>query len=335
MGARKKVTTRDIAQMCNVSAATVSRIMNGTGSFSEETKRLVFETMRREGYAMDNIETRPASPIVGVLVPNCDNEFFSSLISHINKHLAEKKICVMICESSFDPKREAECLQQFYQIGAIGVILIGCHIWALADAISETIPTILTDSTFDLANFQDYYVVTSDHFVGGQMAAQELLRKGCKKPIIMSNRSSEYEHNARIQGFIQDFASQGIEVPTDSVYQMDLLKSSFIAAEDLVSYLWTKGVDFDSIFACNDWRAYGSLIGLKSMGVKVPEEVKIVGYDGIRVSQYCDMPFTTVQQNTSLLAQNTCDMLWNLINNEPVEKKHVLIPIRLQEGQTT
>ncbi|MCH5352877.1 MAG: substrate-binding domain-containing protein [Acutalibacter sp.] len=92
-------------------------------------------------------------------------------------------------------------------------------------------------------------------------------------------------------------------------------KSSFDSAKDLIAYHWTKGTEFDSVFACSDWRAYGALVALRNMGVKVPEDVKIVGYDGIRVSRYCDVPITTIQQNTQMLSQTVCDTLWNLMQN--------------------
>lgn len=71
------------------------------------------------------------------------------------------------------------------------------------------------------------------------------------------------------------------------------------------------------------------------MGVKVPEDVKIVGYDSIRVSRYCDVPITTIQQNTQMLSQTVCDTLWNVTQNGHAERRHFLIPICLQEGKTT
>lgn len=330
----KRTSLREIARICNLSPTTVSRIANGTGSFSEKTRRLVLETMSREGYSVENItEEISARPMIGCLVPDYTNEIFSDRLAKIDRYFRQKGIGIFTGETRRDSDLEVSLVQEFYQRGAVGIIVIAASNGPMDDL--PPIPTLYMDYSVDAQKYPNTYIVSSDDFVGGQLAAQELYRKGCRKPLVLNIRHVPFGLNQRIQGFFHEFAEHGVQIDIANVLQPETNKSSFESAKDLIIYHWTKGTEFDSVFCGSDWRAYGALVALRSMGVRVPEDIKIVGYDGIRVSRYCDLPITTIRQNTETLSLTACDIMWKLINNEPVEQHQVLVPIYLQEGKTT
>lgn len=332
----KRVSLREIARICNVSPTTVSRIANGIGSFSEETRRLVLDTMAREGYSVESpgsLPANPAKPIVGCLVADFTNEVFSNRLAYIDNYFREKGMMLCACETHRDPVKEAELIQQFCRLGAVGILVIAAIRGMQCEP--QPIPVVYMDHTMDELRNPDTYCVSSDDYIGGRLAAQELYRKGCTNPLILNIRYVPYWDSQRIQGFIRGFEEQGVHISKESILQPELNKTSFDSAKDLITYHWTKGTDFDCVFGASDWRAYGALVALNNLGVRVPEDVKIVGYDGIRVSRYCETPITTIQQNTELLSLTACDMMWKLINGETVEQHQVLVPIRLREGKTT
>jgi len=330
----KRTSLREIARICNLSPTTVSRIANGKGSFSQETRRLVLETMSREGYSVEDItEEASVKPMIGCLVADYTNEIFADRLTKIERHFRQKGIELFTCETRWEPNLEASLIQEFYRRGALGIIVIPASNGPMDNP--PPIPILYMDYSADIQQYPNAYTVSSDDFVGGQLAAQELYRKGCRKPLILNIRHVPFVLNQRIQGFLHEYAEQGIQIDVTNILQPEIKKSSFESAKDLIIYHWTKGTEFDSIFCGSDWRAYGALVALRSMGVRVPEDIKIVGYDGIRVSRYCDVPITTIRQNTEALSLAACDIMWKLINNEPVEQHQVLISICLQEGKTT
>lgn len=336
MRSKKRISMREIARLCNLSHTTVSRILNGTGTFSEETRRLVLNTMLREGYSIEGTalaQQEKAAPMIGCLVADFTNEVFSDRLAEIGRYFQKKGVSVCVFETRRDPDTEVDLAQRLHHMGAAGIIMISPARRIEADLLP--IPLLYMDHTVDEQTDPNAYCVSSDDYVGGRLAAQELLRKGCTKPLILNIRYVPYWLNQRIQGFIKGFEEHGIPIPTENILQTELNKSSFDSAKDLITYHWIKGTEFDCVFGASDWRAYGAMVALRSMGVQVPEEVKIVGYDGIRVSRYCETPITTIQQNSAMMSQVACDMMWKLINGEPVEKKQEVVPIRLQEGKTT
>ena len=334
MRTNKKVSLREIARICNLSPATVSRIVNGTGSFSEETKQLVFDTMKREGYFIkeDEEKTEAFRKTVGCLVPDFSNEIFADRLMILTDFFAEKNIDLIVIPASVEEADLNNKIRLLYRLGVSGIISVVA--WNY-DFLPVNIPIICMDIPGVEIKNPNIYCVSSDEFVGGQLAAETLYRKGCTNPLILNIRYSQYSANQRILGFIKTYEKYGIQINPDRIIDPEYSKSSFLSAKDLVTYYKTKGVEFDSIFAASDWRAYGAIVALKDMGLSVPDDIKVIGYDGIRISRYCELPFTTIKQDTATITKTACNILWKLLNNETVEDHQILIPIYLQEGKTT
>ena len=103
-----------------------------------------------------------------------------------------------------------------------------------------------------------------------------------------------------------------------------------------INNLIDNNIEFDGIFATNEWRAHGALVALQHHNISVPDKVKIVGYDGTYVSKYCNPPITTIYQDKKELAFKSSELLLNLINEETVDsKKDIIIPIKLIKRKTT
>ena len=119
-------------------------------------------------------------------------------------------------------------------------------------------------------------------------------------------------------------------IKTESdIFPADPGKSSYTDALDTVSYLWTKGVEYDSIYAGSDWRAYGSICTLHSLGVR---NVRVVGFDGSQISRFGTYPFPSVQQNPELIAAASVRMLTDLMNENTPEQNSVFVPVQLSHS---
>ena len=321
---------REIAKECNVSAATVSRIANGIGSFKAETKELVLSHLLREGYEVNGQEDSPELRNVALIATDLSNEIFCRIISHIRDDLMKND-----CLLSIYVERENQeyLMDQLLQTRAEGILFLSSPYQPLD--YNSPIPAvhILGNDRSHITYKGKRYSVSSDDYVGGQLAARELLRSGCKRPLILNNRYLHSSISPRVQGFINEFEKEGTSRDEILIYEAEPSKSSFNSANDAVSYLRTRGDRFDCIFACSDWRAYGALVALNNMHLQVPEDIKLIGYDGILISHYSQHPMTTIQQNPDMLAASAVANLLSLMKGEEAEEA-TLIPVQIQKGTT-
>ncbi len=131
-------------------------------------------------------------------------------------------------------------------------------------------------------------------------------------------------------------AKHNITVYKELKLRLDLKIGSFEDAMNAINELIDNNIYFDGIFATNEWRAHGALIALQNHNILVPDNIKIVGYDGTYVSKYSNPPITTIYQDKKNIAFKSSELLLNLINDEPVdENKDIVIPIELIKRKTT
>lgn len=333
--AKKRVSLRDVAREAGVSVATASRVVAGKGSVSEESRRLVMDAVRTCGYVLephDDDTDEQGSPFVGMVAYTCDNELYAQVTDLVSTGLADRGRYLSVLDCSADASREEDAVRQLQHMGATAIILMGARSENFAIENGD-VPFLLVSAS--PISTDALWSVSSDDYVGGRLAAQELLRKGCAAPIVLSNRWTPIGSNRRVRGFVDAFAEAGIVVDEGRLFRGSQGRPSALDANELVAYLWAKGVTFDSVFACNDWRAYGALSALETMGVDVPGQVKIVGYDGTRISRYGSRPITTIQQDGQAIANATLGMLDAIFAGEEPRERRVTLPVRLVPGQTT
>ena len=328
---QKRKSFREIAKDCNVSPATVSRIANGVGSFKEETRSLVVSHLIINGYEIDSENETKATALknIALIVTDLNNEIFCSIIAHLRSYLLERDCLLSIYVENQD---QGYLTEQLLKSQVQGIIFLSRPLEALA--FESPVPAVQVLSESNQITYRGKrYTVNSDDFVGGQLAAQEFLRGGCRRPLILNNRHTHSSVSPRIKGFLYEFENAGISTEDIMIYEGDRNKSSFNSANDAVSYFWTRGDEFDSIFACSDWRAYGALIALKNKNIPVPERIKVIGYEGILISRYSQLPLTTIQQNPDMLATAAADKLLSLMKGEEPEQE-TYIPVQIQTGLT-
>jgi DNA-binding LacI/PurR family transcriptional regulator len=342
---RKKVTIRDIAKIANVSISTVSRVSNGTGRISKETREEIFRIMKENNYQPKseispsannpNNESGLYKQCIGIIVQSITSEFLTSLAGSICENLEEDGYSPLLCDLNNHPEREPAKLNAFYSAGVSGVIIISSRNKHTVSIVRTDIPTIFIDQLIKSSYDVNIYSVCSDHLIGGKLAAEELIKKGCRRPLIFNNRDILPKENERITGFIQQFQEHNLVIDEDLCINMFSHLSNAIEAKNLVTYIKTKGISFDSIYATNDWRAYGAILALRELDIRIPEDVCVIGYDGLYIAQNFDIPITTVAQDIKALSSQTCRMLKQLIAHKPVSKHQIVIPTHLIQGKTT
>ncbi len=322
----RKKSFREIARELQVSPATVSRIAGGVRTFSAETISRVTDALQKEGY-----QTASESSIqrVATVAADLSSELYNKILAALSRYLKRQGVLLEIYLENQDPQA---LLQEIQASRPLGVFLVGTPLHPFS--MESEIPAVQVLSNSHLQWKGKTYAVFSDEYVGGKLAARALIDKSCHQPVILNNRHTASEASLRIRGFLDAWQEAGLSVQDVYIHDGEPFKSAFNSAHDIISYLLVKKQPMDCIFACSDWRAYGAITALQAMNAAVPDRVKVIGFDGERVSRYCALPFATIQQNPDLIATHAWDLLSRLINGEAPVPETVMIPVQIQKGMT-
>ncbi|MBP5593750.1 MAG: LacI family DNA-binding transcriptional regulator [Pseudobutyrivibrio sp.] len=332
MAKKKTVSVKLIAEKCGVSTATISRVLNADPKVAEATRQKVMEALKELNYKPAERNTNIPKK-VAVITRVSHQDYYVSLVHEINKYMAEQGYDVISLSQENSIRSLPGLLDTAYSSNVAGVIIVTADYSSIKNKLMPSIPHVWIDCNEKPDDIKDICTVESDHYVSGRLAAHALINQGCKKPIIITGNNPSRRSAERKSGFFDEFKEAGILLSNDNIIEVQTGTDGFTVTREAVRYVIAKGLDFDSIFAISDWRALGAYTGVITMGKKVPEDIRIIGFDGLSLA--CKtVGITSIQQNTPRLAACSCDQLIKLINGETVQEKHIVIPTGILQGQT-
>jgi LacI family transcriptional regulator len=298
------VTIKQVAARAGVSPMTVSRVLNNSPLVTHVTRDRVLQVMEELGYAPNLLArslVQRQSPIIGLIVTELANPFFAPIISAIQEVVRQHGYFVLIGDSERQPELQANYLGQFQQVQVGGLLItpLTRDTAALAAMRDSGTPVVALARRWEEGDF-----VTADNYAGGKMVAEHLIRLGHK--LIACVSLDEPDHTAitdRIAGFKDAFSAAGLEASDNPQLLSNSLRveDGGRAAETFLSLSPRP----TAAFVIADRLAIGFVDRLLARGVRIPEDVAVVGYDDIRYSAYLSVPLTTVslpKQNIGRLA---------------------------------
>lgn len=326
-------TIRDVARRAGVAVATVSRVLNNRGYISEKTRQKVYAAMDELGYRPNEIARalqKKRSFTLGLIVPTVKHPFFGALVHEIERVVANRGYKLMLTHSLMEKEKEAEYIDLLRRHRVDG-ILLGSHTLEVSVFRNVRLPLV----TFDRRIGKMIPFISPDNYTGGRLATEHLIERGAQKIIYLSGplsfdmlsnqRYQAYVDVLRVHGktpIVYEFNFQAFESPVEGIYG------------DTIIRLFHEHPDVDGIFANADVLAYAALHVAQRLGRKVPEDVKIVGFDDLFLSQIVFPPLTTIRQPISAMAERAVEVLERQIAGESVEIEHVF-PVDLIVRETT
>jgi len=324
----KKYSIKDIAELSGVSVATVSRVINNNGRFSEETRKKVLKVIKDTGYQTNfsakNLRMNKSFS-VGILIPDISNYFFANVVQKIEKILFKRGYSTIICNTARNEEKEFAYLKMLESKGIDGLIVIsGAEAFDINKLNSpQKIPFVCIDR-----KPKDKYntvFIGSDHYQGAFDATESLFLAGCKFPIIASHDHYSSSAIDRIHGFKDALAKYGVNY--DPLKNQIILRSTDGTTK--IDRLLKKYPEIDGVFAINDSIAIEVLSSLLKLGKSVPEDIKLIGFDDDPHDKHSYPTLSSVKQNTDKIAEVTVDNLINLINHTGVTGESITIPVKL------
>jgi LacI family transcriptional regulator len=304
-------TIRDVAKRANVSVATVSRILNGLDGYSDETKQRVLQTIDEIGYQPNAIARslyNKRTQTIGVLFPNLTNDFSSAIISGIEDYANDHDYSILVC-NGMRTRRYLQLLREKQVDGVIfcSYLLTEEYKQAL-DAMK--VPVILVASISDYASIP--YVKVDDKRAAYDATAY-LIRKGHREiAMIAGNEDDPIAGIPRVEGYKKALFEHGIPYGEEKIVYGDFSFESGLIAMDA---LLNGGASFTAIFAASDEMAIGALNRATERGMRIPDDLSIIGYDNLRVSNMVVPSLTTVNQPLCDIGITAAEKLIHMMKN--------------------
>lgn len=317
---------KDVAKQAGVSVGTVSRVINHEQGIKKVTLEKVNKAIKELNYVPDNyargMKTN-RTETVALIVPTIWHPFFSEFAFYVEKELSQINYKLLLCNTD-GFKKEVEYINMLQQNKVDGIIAITYS--PIEDYLNSNIPFVSIDRSY---GSKDIPWVSSDNFSGGQKAAQVLLENNCKNLLFVgSHNKTDNETKNRRNGF-ESFLKEKDVIPR--VFDLEEPFDDFV--RPLTSYL-ENHLDIDGIFAINDFTALDVIDILEKLGKKVPKDVQVIGYDGIKLANEKSYPVSTIKQPLKEMAKEAVRILLSIIENEP-HKLQVTLPISFIDGPTT
>ncbi|MBC2053004.1 LacI family transcriptional regulator [Listeria welshimeri] len=327
----KKTSIKDIAKLSGVSVATVSRVINDNGRFSEETRQKVLAVIKETNYQM-NFSAKSLrmnkSFSVGILVPDISNYFFSSVVQQMEAILFEQGYSTIICNTGRNLDKELAYLNMLESKMVDGLIVIsGADEFGFNYSNAENgIPYVCIDR--QPKDKKDTIFISSNHYQGAFEATEALIHAGAKSPVIFMHSRQSSSAKERLKGFQDALKKNNIQMdPELSIFTMDLQKPDY--QKNSATFV-KKAKKIDGIFAINDHIAIELLNFLPTIGKKIPDDIKLIGFDDTPQCNYTVPKLSSVKQNIPEIAQITVDNLISIIKN-PEQQKQIteIVPVEL------
>jgi LacI family transcriptional regulator len=313
-------TIRDVAREAGVSIATVSRVFNNSSLVSEATAKVVMQVAARFDYwpnsAAQSLTTNRSNTL-GVLLPDLFGEFYSEVIRGIDSLARRESYQIMLSSSHAD--NEEILMAARSMLGRIDGLLMMAPDDASADTVNRIrrrIPLVLLNPATDSAQNCS---VSIDNFSGAREAVNHLLKLGHRRIAMVAGPQGNVDANERLRGFTQALSDAGQDPEEAMVVQGDFRESSgFSAGLELMKCVPRPS----AVFVANDSMAVGLLAALEGLGVDVPRDLAVIGFDDVDIAGYLRPPLTTVHIDAFTLGQRAAQMMVNEIQSPEKGTNH-------------
>lgn len=312
MSPRSHVTIRDVATRAGVSHQTVSRVINNSERVNPETRALVEAAIAELGYqpnAIARFMAQGRTHTLACLSPNLTDYTLASLIEGAESE-ARRQGYFVISASAPDAQTFAQLVQQLVDSQRTeGLLAINPYIDNRFNALPADVPTMLIGA---VARDQKYGSVALDEELAGRQATQYLLGLGHQHIAHITGPLVEDCSKERCLGYLSALRAAGIFPEPSLVLEGDWSATSGDAA---VRRWLAAGISFTALFAQNDRMAVGAIRALRDAGLRVPEDISVMGFDDMPLASYFDPPLTTVRQDIfNIGCEAARQLIWSIEN---------------------
>lgn len=327
-----KVTLRDIAEATGVSVNTVSRALTGKSDIHAETKERVLAAAGRLGYTpnlMARSLVQGRTRTLGLLVTDCTHPFYATLIRTVEEVAAANHYGLLLATSNEDPDKEITAVNLLAERRVDGLLLSPVDVTA-----PHIRPLLRSTPCVLLARRPRSYrgaFVGTDNVEAARLGTQHLVGLGHRRIALVTRPEAVASAIDRQDGYRLALAEAGLPCDERLVLAAAQTPEGGRAA---VADLMRLDPLPTAVFAYSDMQAIGILVGLREAGVRVPEDVSVMGFDDVETARYVSPPLTTVAQDTDRIGRLGAQLLINLLAGRSHRRAHLLAGSLVVRGST-
>ncbi|MDD7972216.1 LacI family DNA-binding transcriptional regulator [Roseinatronobacter alkalisoli] len=329
---------KDVAFVAGVSTATVSRALTQPDRLSAPTRQKVFDAIHSTGYRVNqaarNLRTRRAGAVL-VLVPNLGNPFFSAILSSINDVLAANGYSVLVFDSQQPGASEHAVADCFLNGSVDGMITLDGH---MSDATGHALrSTNMMQQVVFCCEWSDQWQlpsIRSNNGLGTRLVVDHLVALGHRRIAHVAGPAENILAEVRKKAFAQRCAIHGLDISPDWIVEGDFSLGAGARAAERILALSERPT---AVFCASDAMALSFITRCQQLGVAVPQDISVVGFDDIELAAFMEPGLTTIRQDRSGLGRLAAqELLARLRGEQKTEGAHVIFaPVALIERGTT
>lgn len=320
-------TIKDVAKKAGVSVATVSRFLNDSGYVSADAAKAVTAAVAELKYELNPVArslNTKKSNLIGLILPDITNPFFPELARAVEDVALTYGYTVVLCNSDEDPEKEKNYIETLKKKYIAGFIVTSNQLDAPHYA-NANVPIVALDRAIN----DKIPVVSSNNKEGAVIGTNALLERGCRNVLFLRGPEELNPANDRYDGFMEAIRKSEVD------YQVVTCPFHFADSQKVVEQALQDNPSIDGIFASSDVSAAGALKAAGTIGRQVPDDLQIVGFDGVAMGEMLSPGLTTVAQDVYKMGAVATRVLIKRIENKKIEKNFYEVPVKLVIRGTT
>jgi len=332
-GNMKYITLKMVAERAEVSVNTASRAINNKSDINEETKKRVLQIAKELGYirnaAAVALRTKKTGTI-GVVIADNRNPFYAELLNGMEEAAREKNYHIILANTQRDYKKEEEAINLLLAKRVDGLLItpVQDRDDDIKNLIDTNIPFVVVGRDFENIEVDAVY---NDEVKGGFLATEYLIKKGHERIALIDGFLYKSPAKGRLDGYKKALNKYRISLDESLISVGDInIEDGYERTKQMLE----KNLDFTAIFTYNDMMAFGSMQAIKEKGLRIPEDIGLVGYDDIQFSSLISPSLTTIRLKKQELGIESVKLLFSRINREHKKTKKIMLDVELQIRET-
>ena len=332
-GNMKYITLKMVAEKAEVSVNTASRAINNKPDINRETKKRVLQIAKELGYirnaAAVALRTKKTGTI-GVVIADNRNPFYAEVLNGMEEAAREKNYHIILANTQRDYRKEEEAINLLLAKRVDGLLITPVQDKDddIKNLIEANIPFVVVGRDFENIKVDAVY---NDEVKGGFLATEYLIKKGHKKIALINGFLHKSPAKGRLEGYKKALKKYRVSLDNSLISVGDInIEDGYERTKQMLE----KNLDFNVIFAYNDMMAFGAMQAIKEKGLRIPEDIGLVGYDDIPFSSLISPVLTTIRLEKQELGVESVKLLFSRINRYRKKIKKIMLDVELVIRET-
>lgn len=329
------MTIKDLARETGYSVGTVSRVLNNHPNVSEDARRIILEAVEKHDFILNtsakNLKQQQSKTIIAIVKGN-SNELFASMLETIQSLFARTEYTLVTEFMEEDDNEVLHARQLCRDKKPKGIIFLGGNKKNFQEDFDKIkVPCVLATNDASELNFENLSSVTTNDCMAARCAVNYLLENGHTQIALIGGSSASDTSRLRHKGWEEAHLQRGMKLDECGPYIVG--KYSFKSGYEAMNQLLSRNIKVTAVFAMADVMAIGAISAIYDYGLRVPDDISIVGFDGIQIGEFYCPKITTIEQNVEQLAKRSYEMLVECIEQN-MSARHEYVPFRLKCRQS-